>query len=51
MAAGKHILTLGAGFGGLVSANLLRKRLTPKYQITVVDKRQYYMMGLVIYGY
>jgi sulfide:quinone oxidoreductase len=43
----KHILILGAGFGGLVSANLLRKNLTEEYQITVVDKRQYYMMGLV----
>jgi sulfide:quinone oxidoreductase len=45
--ARKHILILGAGFGGLVLANLLRKRLTEKHQITVVDKRQYYMMGLV----
>jgi len=45
--AKKRILILGAGFGGLVSANLLRKNLTDEYQITVVDKRQYYMMGLV----
>jgi sulfide:quinone oxidoreductase len=47
LVAKKHILILGAGFGGLVSANLLRKNLTEEYQITVVDKRQYYMMGLV----
>jgi sulfide:quinone oxidoreductase len=45
--AKKHILILGAGFGGLVSANLLRKNLTEEYQITVIDKREYYMMGLV----
>jgi len=43
----KHILILGAGFGGLVSANLLRKNLREEYRITVVDKRQYYVMGLV----
>ncbi|HYA83236.1 MAG TPA: FAD-dependent oxidoreductase [Candidatus Bathyarchaeia archaeon] len=45
--AKKHILILGAGFGGLVSANLLRKNLREEYRITVVDKRQYYVMGLV----
>lgn len=43
--ARKHILILGAGFGGLASANLLRKRLTEEHQITVVDKRQYYGGG------
>ncbi|MGA9148949.1 MAG: NAD(P)-binding protein, partial [Candidatus Nitrosopolaris sp.] len=47
MIAKKRIVILGAGFGGLASANLLRKNLTDEYQITVVDKRQYYMMGLV----
>lgn len=45
--ARKHILILGAGFGGLASAYLLRKHLTEEHQITVVDKRQNYMMGLV----
>jgi sulfide:quinone oxidoreductase len=42
----KHILILGAGFGGLASANLLRKSL-PREQITVIDKNPYFMMGLV----
>lgn len=43
----KHILILGAGFGGLASANLLRKSLPREQQITVIDKNQYFMMGLV----
>lgn len=46
MATGKHILILGGGFGGLASANLLRIGLTREYQITVIDKKQYFMMGL-----
>ena len=48
MATAKQVLILGAGFGGLVSANLLRKSLTQEEcQITVVDKNQHFMMGLV----
>jgi sulfide:quinone oxidoreductase len=46
LAIRERILILGAGFGGLASANLLRIGLTPEYQITVVDKNQYFMMGL-----
>ena len=39
---------MGAGFGGLASANLLRKSLPrEECQITVIDKNQYFMMGLV----
>jgi sulfide:quinone oxidoreductase len=44
----KKVLILGAGFGGLASANLLRKSLPPEEcQITVIDKNRYFMMGLV----
>ena len=44
----KQVLILGAGFGGLASANLLRKSLTQEEcQITVIDKSRYFMMGLV----
>ncbi len=44
----KQVLILGAGFGGLSAANLLRKGLTQEEcQITVIDKSKYFMMGLV----
>ena len=47
---GKHILILGAGFGGLSCANLLRKNLfssAVEHQISVIDQKGYFMMGLV----
>src|SRR5919202_2229495 len=48
MATVTRVLILGAGFGGLASANLLRKSLTQQEcQITVVDKNHHFMMGLV----
>jgi sulfide:quinone oxidoreductase len=48
VATSKQVLILGAGFGGLASANLLRKSLSQEEcQITVIDKNQYFMMGLV----
>ena len=48
MTRAKQVLILGAGFGGLASANLLRKNLTQEEcQITVIDKNQHFMMGLV----
>ena len=48
MATAKQVLILGAGFGGLASANLLRRSLQKEEcQITVIDKNQYFMMGLV----
>src|SRR5919205_610439 len=48
MATAKEVLILGGGFGGLMSANLIRKNLSQKEcQITVIDKNQYFMMGLV----
>lgn len=44
---GKVILILGAGFGGLSAANLLRNALPPEHTIIVIDKKNYFMMGLV----
>jgi sulfide:quinone oxidoreductase len=49
---GKSILILGAGFGGLTAANLLRKNLSSssesvEYKITITDQKDYFMMGLV----
>ena len=42
----KQLLILGAGFGGLASANLLRKSLPgEEWQITVIDKNQYFMIN------
>jgi sulfide:quinone oxidoreductase len=45
--AGKRILILGSGFGGLTAANLLRRNLSAEHQIVVVDKKEFFMMGLV----
>ncbi len=48
MMTAKQALILGAGFGGLTAANLLRKNLSQEEcQITVIDKNQHFMMGLV----
>jgi sulfide:quinone oxidoreductase len=47
---GKRILILGAGFGGLTTANLLRKNLSlysKQHQISIVDSKDYFIMGLV----
>ena len=47
---GKRVLILGAGFGGLTTANLLQKNLSlssVKHQISVVDSKDYFIMGLV----
>jgi sulfide:quinone oxidoreductase len=41
---------LGAGFGGLTTANLLKKNLplsSVEHQISIVDSKDYFMMGLV----
>src|ERR687897_635790 len=46
-AAGKRIVILGSGFGGLTAANLLRKNLSLQHQIVVIDKNKFFMMGLV----
>jgi len=44
---GKRIVILGAGFGGLASANFLRKNLSNEHQIIVIDKKDYFLMGFV----
>ena len=48
----KRILILGAGFGGLTAANLLQKNLSSlpvsvEHQISIIDQKDYFMMGLV----
>ncbi|MGI8832978.1 MAG: hypothetical protein ACR2IS_10125, partial [Nitrososphaeraceae archaeon] len=47
---GKRILILGAGFGGLATANLLHKYLSSsavEHQIGIIDQKEYFRMGLV----
>jgi sulfide:quinone oxidoreductase len=44
---GKRIVVLGAGFGGLAFANLLRKGLSEEHQITVIDRKDHFVMGFV----
>src|ERR671919_1267518 len=47
---GKRILILGAGFGGLTTANLLQKNLSlssVEHQISIADSKDYFIMGLV----
>lgn len=41
--AGKTILILGGGVGGIVTANALRQRLDPEHRVVVVDKRGEYL--------
>jgi sulfide:quinone oxidoreductase len=43
---GKKIVILGAGFGGLCISNILRKNLDDTHDIIVIDKKDYFMMGL-----
>jgi sulfide:quinone oxidoreductase len=51
---GKRILILGAGFGGLAAANLLRKNLSADHRIILIDRKQSFIMGFVnlwiVYG-
>jgi sulfide:quinone oxidoreductase len=52
LSKGKHILILGAGFGGLTAASFLQKNLSSlsasvEYQISIIDQKDYFMMGLV----
>ncbi len=43
----KQILILGGGFGGLAAANELRSNLADDVKITIIDKKDYFMMDLV----
>ncbi len=41
-----HVLILGGGFGGLSTANEIRKSLSSsQVKITVIDKRNWFMVG------
>lgn len=42
-----QILILGGGFGGLAAANELRANLPADVEITIIDKKDYFMMDLV----
>ncbi|MDE1878843.1 MAG: NAD(P)/FAD-dependent oxidoreductase, partial [Thaumarchaeota archaeon] len=42
-----NIVILGGGFGGLAAANELRENLTQDTRITVIDKKDWFMMDLV----
>ena len=42
-----NILILGGGFGGLSAANELRQNLPSDVKITIIDKKDYFMMDLV----
>ena len=44
---GKRIVILGAGFGGLAAANMLRRSLPQDHRIIVIDRKKEFMMGLV----
>ena len=44
---GKSIVILGAGFGGLTAANKLRKHLASEHRVTVIERKNWFMMGLV----
>lgn len=43
----QQILILGGGFGGLAAANELRTNLPDDVKITIIDKKDYFMMDLV----
>lgn len=42
-----RIVILGAGFGGLTAANKLRNGLSAEHHIAVIDKKDYFLMGVV----
>lgn len=42
---GKQILILGAGFGGLEAATSLREKLDDSFNITLIDKNDFFIIG------
>lgn len=42
-----NIIILGGGFGGLAAANELRANLASDVKITIIDRKDYFMMDLV----
>ncbi len=44
--AGKSILILGGGFGGITAALEARRALGPEHTVTLVDRQPTFMMGL-----
>lgn len=42
-----NVVILGGGFGGLAAANELRQNLTQDIRITIIDKKDWFMMDLV----
>ncbi|MCU0502366.1 MAG: FAD-dependent oxidoreductase [Anaerolineae bacterium] len=43
--AGKTVLVLGGGVGGIVTANSLRRRLGPEHRVVLVDRRGEYLFA------
>ena len=43
--AGKTVLVLGGGVGGIVAANALRQRLGAEHRVVLVDKRGEYVFA------
>lgn len=42
---GKNIVILGGGAGGLVAANILRKRLSKEHRIILVDRNEHHLFS------
>jgi len=41
----KRVLILGGGFGGIATAHRLKQKLGTEVEVTLVDKRPYFMVG------
>jgi len=44
--AGRRIVILGGGFGGITAAHEARRALGPEHTITLIDRKATFMMGL-----